>query len=400
VNESNSDVPKEQNAADGARDNFSYFSSKDTADSLEERRLHLQAFDYWHALKADRNYPLFSELRAEDLNPFKGSSLLLEFNQNGTVVRFLGKQVEELVDAPLKVGNYLADFPQSDFARALLDQFSDEKARMQAAEFEFIENHLSCRGMILPFSRDGSGPHFVMLVASFRRHKVSTKADASGDANVASGADQTHEGVTINSGALDGLLSAGQRAADSIVHMDNGNRTSLYGTLASALALFESGGQNADAYQRLLQKNGVRVQARAPYTPALKLVFGPEYDKTRLTEYAAALSYAVRMGETSASFVDFLKAMPGGIKGCVQEERAFKRGAEGTHAHVRQMESEAALRQRPAVALSDLASEEEFCVILARRTKAGGVEALGRANISKTALDVAVRHMAAQEQTD
>jgi hypothetical protein len=35
---------------------------------------------------------------------------------------------------------------------------------------------------------------------------------------------------------------------------------------------------------------------RAPYLPFVKLVFGTEYDKTRLTEYATALAHARRVG--------------------------------------------------------------------------------------------------------
>ena len=38
----------------------------------------------------------------------------------------------------------------------------------------------------------------------------------------------------------------------------------------------------------------MKAQARAPMTPIVKLVFGADYDKTRLTEFAAALSYAER----------------------------------------------------------------------------------------------------------
>ena len=403
MNDSNSDLSREKPAAAGVQDNFSHMPAISPHDHAEERRLHLQAFDYWHTLKAEREYPLFSELRAEDLIPFKGSSLLLEFNQNGTVVRFLGDQVSELVDAPLEVGNYLAEFPDSDFARALLDQFSHESARAQAAEFEFFENHLSCRGMILPFSRDGSGPHFVMLVASFRRHEPDTTpaedlAQDSAQDEVSTGQAPAEESTSATMGALNGLLSAGQRAADSIVHMDNGNRSSLYGALASALTLFEGAQLNPEDYNAMLSEHGVRAQARAPYTPVLKLVFGASYDKTRLTEYAAALSYAVRMGQTSAELAEFLKAVPGGIKGCVQQERAYKRGAEGTHAHARQVESEDTLRAMPAVNLSDLESDEEFCMVLARRKKGGGIEALGRTDLSKTALDAAVRHMASQQK--
>ena len=51
---------------------------------------------------------------------------------------------------------------------------------------------------------------------------------------------------------------------------------------------------NPQEYAELLEESGVKAQARAPMTPIVKLVFGIDYDKARLTEFAAALSYAQR----------------------------------------------------------------------------------------------------------
>lgn len=383
VNENNNDPHAPAAAPSGAQDDF----SDDTLERRDERRLHMRAFDYWHALKGNRSFPLFAELRAEDLAPFKSNSLLLEFNQNGTVVRFLGDSVADIIDVPLAVGSYLGEFPESSFAQALQDQFGDADARAKAAEFEFIEEALSCRGMMLPFSRDGSGAHFVMVVASFRRGEAVPEQTAGDPAEA-------------NTDALNGLLNAGQRAADSIVHMDNGNRVSLYNALASALALYEGAAENGEAYSELLKGAGLKAQARAPYTPVLKLVFGAGYDKTRLTEYAAAISYAARQGETSASLADFLMTMPGGIKGCVQEERAFKRREAGMPAHNRQKEAEETLRHAPSVPLKDITPNDEFCLILARRGSGGGVEVLGRPDVSKATLDAAVRQLASPNKTE
>src|SRR3546814_7340867 len=40
-----------------------------------------------------------------------------------------------------------------------------------------------------------------------------------------------------------------------------------------------------DEYAELLENSGLKVQARAPMTAVVKLVFGSSYDKTRITEY-------------------------------------------------------------------------------------------------------------------
>ena len=438
------------------------FSQDDTY-SGSERRLHLQAFDYWHTLKAERDYPLFTEMRAEDLKPFRSKSLLLEFKQDATIVRFIGEEIASLIDAELSVGCNLADFPGSAFALALLDQFADHEARKKAAEFEFLKDGINCRGTMLPFSQDGSAPHFMMVVAGFQSPEEeaqpedasdavmflepgtsqgqvettvpmeateeTTEAPASEAAEISAASDTaagSHEEAPddtkpmdtaadsdisavlenvsgqetdpveadVNLDALNGLLSAGQRAADSIVHMDNGNRSSLYSALASALALYEGAQENLAAYQAVLEDANLKAQTRAPFTPVLKLVFGTTYDKTRLTEYAAALAYAVRHGETSASVAAFLKSVNGGIKGCVQEERAFKRGDSGTSAQIRQQQAAEALRALPAKNLKDISFEAEFCLILARRNQDGSVDLIEKANAPNSTLDAAVRHLA------
>ena len=47
--------------------------------------------------------------------------------------------------------------------------------------------------------------------------------------------------------------------------------------------------EEPEEYNELIEDSGLTVQDRAPMTPIVKLVFGHDYDKTRLTEYAAVL---------------------------------------------------------------------------------------------------------------
>ena len=54
----------------------------------------------------------------------------------------------------------------------------------------------------------------------------------------------------------------------------------------------------------MLDDAGLKAQARAPMTPVVKLVFGVHYDKTRLTEFAAALSWAKREGVAAGTLAD------------------------------------------------------------------------------------------------
>ena len=102
------------------------------------------------------------------------------------------------------------------------------------------------------------------------------------------------------------------------------------------------------------------------------------YDKTRLSEYAAALSLAKRQGQTPDTVNAFFENYPGGVKGCVKAERSHRRVSNGDRPQSDQNESrnedssEAfdALRKLPAMGeVIDLGADAaEFVVAIGRRT--------------------------------
>src|SRR3546814_7342256 len=63
-------------------------------------------------------------------------------------------------------------------------------------------------------------------------------------------------------------------------------RSTRTDTLFPYTTLFRS---EPEDYAEILDDAGLKVQARAPMTPIVKLIFGAGHDKARLTEYAAAL---------------------------------------------------------------------------------------------------------------
>ena len=83
--------------------------------------------------------------------------------------------------------------------------------------------------------------------------------------------------------------------------------------------------EHPEDYAELLEESGVKAQARAPMTPIVKLVFGIDYDKARLTEFAAALSYAQRQHLAPANSSDLIEKQPGGLKALVAAERQARR---------------------------------------------------------------------------
>ena len=104
-------------------------------------------------------------------------------------------------------------------------------------------------------------------------------------------------------------------------------------------------------------------------TPIVKLVFGIDYDKARLTEFAAALANAERNAVDFGCFQDFLDAADGGLKGLVAAERKARRPAEA--AGDKGEAGRAALRAAAAIALGELATNEEFALVITRRNAAG-----------------------------
>jgi hypothetical protein len=127
-------------------------------------------------------------------------------------------------------------------------------------------------------------------------------------------------------------------------------------------------------------------------TPIVKLVFGAAYDKTRLTEYAAALSYARREGIARGGFADYLESFDGGLKAVVRAERAHRAPAPKPD---RAEQARTALRAAPAKAEVEIESGTgEFVILVARRTNGGRLAIL--APVTDPALvDKALRKAAA-----
>src|SRR3546814_12697150 len=106
------------------------------------------------------------------------------------------------------------------------------------------------------------------------------------------------------------------------------------------------------------------MQARAPMTPVVKLVFGANYDKTRLAEYACVLGHAKDEGVGRGELAAYLDRYPGGLKGLVKDARARRKPAGDTASPDTGLD---ALRTaHPAVILEHDAGDAEFVVLIAR----------------------------------
>jgi hypothetical protein len=116
-----------------------------------------------------------------------------------------------------------------------------------------------------------------------------------------------------------------RESAAAVRAADTRSRAALYRALGRAHDFALAATEDAATYRRMLAEAGIREQARAPMTPVAKLVFGADYDKTRLTEFAAILSYARHRDVEEGGLPDLLTRTEGGIKALVAEERARRR---------------------------------------------------------------------------
>lgn len=187
-------------------------------------------------------------------------------------------------------------------------------------------------------------------------------------------------------------LSAARATAEDAKAADGRSRQALYGALSLAYDFACAAAEAPADYDLLLEQAGIAVQARAPMTAIAKLVFGADYDKARLTEYAAALAYAARQEIAPGGFLQLIEAQPGGLKALVEAERRLRK-PEGEGSGWRDA-AVARLRSAEVRPLDSLAGNGEFALVLVRRDFDGQVAPV--AAVSDPALlDKALRRAAA-----
>ena len=170
--------------------------------------------------------------------------------------------------------------------------------------------------------------------------------------------------IDENAGLADRLCAA-RETADAVKAGEGRTRAALYQALSLAYDFALAARDNQEEYAELLEESGVKAQLRAPMTPIVKLVFGIDYDKARLTEFAAALSFAQRQDLGVGDFQGFIEKQPGGLKALVAAERDARRPE--PRPDTKGEAARAKLRSAPPISLTQVSAEEEFAVVVTRR---------------------------------
>jgi hypothetical protein len=406
--------------------------STDSAIGTDERRMHVRAYNYWVSLLDGRDYPSIEDLEPGDLSDFAPHSVLLDFTsgRDDPAMPYIGAAIREECDLPPGVESIEA-VP----SRSLLSRLTDHYMQIIAnrapvgfeAEFENQRDETICyRGILMPFSSDGDTIDFIYGVINWKKldgdsasqsptAAASEVADASDEEplelaepivrasadgeNAAEEALELNDPVEIpaapeaevdeappaafeidldveideNAGLADRLWAA-RESAEAVKEADGRSREALYHALSRAYDFAVASKLQAEDYAELLVESGMKAQARAPMTPIVKLVFGIDYDKARLTEYAAALSYADRQGVEIGGFLAFIEAQAGGLKALVAAERQARRPA--TKPDSKTEKARDKLRTASPVALDSIETDEEFALVLTRRSDGGLHEAI------------------------
>jgi hypothetical protein len=422
--------------------------------SPEQRRMTLRLLTYWKALRGDRPFPSLKDFNVEAIPGFGPCAFLLDLThgEENPVFRFVGKALT--ADGPANLAQQpLSAVPRGALLRRITDQYPQVLMRRQPFRFdsEYVESNgvtVLFRGILLPFSEDGERIDFIVGTIGARKvHDTETlrakiplearlldlaargtgpgatppaapaapapaaspvpapaptedhKALAPRPASVLTLRPPERPTLVLPAATLKDLLEDARTLAREVDTAEHRTRRALYRALASVLAFHEEAGRDADGYAALLAAAGLERQERAPLTPTVKLVFGADHDKTRISEYAAALAYAARHGQTPETLVDFLTAHPGGLKGCIAEERRARRAGRG-EAPTGDPLARAAriLRQAPALAViaADLPGRAEFVLLLGRRSgqDRGSIAVIGAVEEKERALAGLLRRAA------
>ena len=401
-----------------------YSSAADGEDAIEappeigvdERRMHVRAYNYWVSLLDGRPYPSIGDLNPQTLGDFGPHSVLLDFSRGGddpTVV-WLGQSLRSECDL---IGDIrrISDVPKRSLLSRLTDHYMQIIANRAPIGFEaeFVGQrgrNTMYRGILMPFSSTGESIDFIYGVINWKEiadSKVAASiaqdarralaaapvpaeespvwadgpnadpldADAAGALAEEPNWESPELPLDDDAGLADRLCAA-RESAEAARSADTRSRASLYRALGLAYDFARVAEARPDEYAEILEDAGVKAQARAPMTPVAKLIFGVDYDKARLTEFAAALSWARRQDVAVGGFRACLDGFDGGLKAMVQAERRARRPEPKADAGDT---ARSALRRAPAVAsiAFDSGSDAEFVLLLGRREAGGQLALLG-----------------------
>ena len=421
----------------------------------DERRMHVRAYNHWVSLLDGRAYPSIEDLEPENLQDFGPNSVLLDFTGGieNPAIAYLGTHLRRACELDSDVAS-VSEIPRGTLLSRLTDHYMQIIANRAPIGFEaeFVNEagqEIMYRGILMPFSSDDDTIDFIYGVINWKEtadealseslvEEVSRalqappapfslpQSPAWADGPKATQeapppltrrddvlalddfrADDFRTDDEAESPAPDPVfspvfsdvresladwLAAARSSAEAATHSDLRSRVALYRALGEAYDFALTADARPVEYEELLADCNLIVQPRAAMTPIVKLVFGIGYDKTRLAEYALVLTHGKRAGLSPGGMQGFIETYSGGLKGIVKAERAYRRPEpRAAERDVRLVEQ---ARQMMPRGIVEMAGDDEFVVLIARRVDAGHVAVLGQLDANEKAIDKALRELA------
>ncbi len=405
----------------------------------DERRMQVRAYNHWVSLLGGRDYPSIEDLDVENVGDFSPHGVLLDFTSgaDNPGTPFIGAKLAAecgLTDAIKEI----SQVPK----RSLLSRLTDHYLQIIANrapigfEAEFVSQR-GCstmyRGILMPLSSDGDTIDFIYGVINWKEladvattatiaatlavqveravkhtpaalhvpvwadgpsaaHEVDvahhTDALAIGHYDQLPEEDEDETSALPDDAGLADRLCLARESAESVKSADTRSRAALYRALGQAYDFALAAANAREDYAEILEDAGLKAQDRAPMTPIAKLIFGVDYDKTRLTEFAAALGHGKRLGVEPGAFTSYLENFGGGLKGIVAVERTQRRPA----SKPAPTDGRDALRTAPALAHVDgLPGSDEFVLLVARREADGSLGIVAEVTGDEALLDRAIK---------
>ncbi|MCE7795490.1 hypothetical protein LWE61_02845 [Sphingobium sufflavum] len=406
---------------------------------FDERRMHVRAYNYWASLLGDRSFPSIEDLNPGDIEDFGSHSVLIDFTGgiDDPSIAFLGSALlrECGLDGSI---TRISEVPSRTLLSRLTDHYLQIVANQAPigfeAEFTNQRNaEILYRGIMMPFSSDDDTIDFVYGVINWKevaapaltedieramrdlemelsRNSLSVPvgpapvwADGPSSADFAAPVDaiETPEAVAIEtsdaqvadtletpttaiesdedylSDTLCQSLADAQGAAADAISSEGRTRQALYRAIGLAHSFALLARVEPQDYAALLADAEIKAQPRSPMTALVKLVFGTHYDKTRLSEFASAIEYALAEALEPGALAERLTRYDGGLKNYVRDARAAKRGPAPTKPDKTAV-ARARLGTAAAISLDSIATDGDgLAVVVVRRLADGGFESLG-----------------------
>ncbi|QEH78846.1 hypothetical protein EIK56_12065 [Sphingomonas sp. C8-2] len=374
----------------------------------DERRMHVRAYETWLSLLDGRDYPSIADLDSDALGEFGPYSVLLDFavDRANPSIAYLGRALREEGELGADVAT-VADVP----ARALLSRLTAHYAEILdnrapvGFEAEFVSHRgqpMLYRGILMPYSSDGRAIDLVHGVINWKETAEQALAPDiveavttafAGPAQPAAVEEAPVAALDQEQPDLVELVEDARELAIEARDCEGRTRAALYRAISLAYDVALAAEADPAGFAALLAEAGIVPQARAPMTPIVKLVFGRDYDRKRITEFAAVLTHARRLCLAAGMVEAWLSGLAGGIKAVVATERGERRPALKVD---KVRSARMMLGSAPSRATVDLgAVEDDIVLLIARRQDDGRLAIVSRPIGERALVDRALQRFTA-----